>query len=202
MSRSLQWQFDLAKNQTASYYDQIPFQTSPSSSRSLLLPHTFGFSFLVLNLGWKVFYQWYLHFMIFRFSSPSSSTVERFFINWSFVWFSSSVSHWVRRFFTSDMTLWDSSASLWGLDILNSLPVFLPSLPHRVGRFFTRFHFFWRFYAQWSLCPKKEIIVITWASDQRVPEAEVMWQQSSGTSPWSVWPPSWRLTQSGSHLEP
>ena len=38
--------------------------------------------------------------------------------------------------------------------------------------------------------------------EQRVPKAEFMWQQSSRTSPWSVWPSLWRFTQSDSHLEP
>ena len=39
-------------------------------------------------------------------------------------------------------------------------------------------------------------------SKRRVPEAEVMWQQSSRTSPWSVWLLPQRLIESGSHLEP
>ena len=42
---------------------------------------------------------------------------------------------------------------------------------------------------------------LKWKSRAESLEAEVTWQQSSRTSPWSVWPPPWRLTQSDSYLE-
>ena len=77
---------------------------------------TSRFSFPVLVKVGRFFYQQYLHFMIFRFSSHTSSIRSwRFFIDWSFVRFFSPVfHHWVGRFFTSDMIVWDLSAFLQG----------------------------------------------------------------------------------------
>ena len=49
---------------------------------------------------------------------------------------------------------------------------------------------------------RKDDIVITWPSERRVPEGEVTWQQSSRTSPWSVWLPPQRPIESGFYLEP
>ena len=65
-------QFDPAENWTASYSDQVF-----PRPKSLLLPHTFGFSFPVLSPGWKVFSLTIS--IIFRFSSSiSSSSSEGF----------------------------------------------------------------------------------------------------------------------------
>ena len=112
----------LLKNYAESYSDQVFHHPSLLSSKSLINPTMFLFSspisvFLFLSLVQvgRFFYQWYLHFKIFRFSSPSPSLVARFFINWSFVRFSPLVSYWIKRFFTSSMILFgDSSASLRG----------------------------------------------------------------------------------------
>ena len=48
-------QFNPAKSWTALYSDQVPPRPSLPSTKSLLSPHIFGFSFPVLNPGWKVF---------------------------------------------------------------------------------------------------------------------------------------------------
>ena len=68
-------------------------QTSPSSNKSLLSSLISVISSLSLVQVGRFFHWQYLHFMIFRFSSPSPSSVGRFFIDWSLVRFSSSVSH-------------------------------------------------------------------------------------------------------------
>ena len=48
----------------------------------------------------------------------------------------------------------------------------------------------------------RSICVITWPLERSVSKAEVTWQQSSRTSPWSVRLPLPRLIKSGFHLEP
>ena len=76
------------------------FWPSPLSSKSLINQTTPLFSPPIsvfpspslVQIG-RLFHQQYLHFMIFRFSFPSPSSVGRFFIDWSLVRFSFSVSH-------------------------------------------------------------------------------------------------------------
>ena len=91
------------------------FWPSPSLNKFFLLLHTFGFSFSVLSLGWKVFSST-ISTQLYNLSVflPHFFIVFwRFFIDWSLVRFFSSVSHhWVGRFFISDIIFWDSSASL------------------------------------------------------------------------------------------
>ena len=103
-----------------------------------------GFSFPVLNPGWKVF-------------SLTIFTLYDLLVFLPVPLISWEVFHWLTPcpifllsfpiiglggFFTSNMTLWDSSACLRGYDVFSSLPIFLPSLSHWFGRFFTRFPFF------------------------------------------------------------
>ena len=81
--------------------------------------------------------------MIFRFSSHISSLNSGGF--WSIdshVRFSSSVFYnWVGRFFHQWHDLLRHISFSTGLGCSHFPPVFLPSLPHKVGRFFTKFPF-------------------------------------------------------------
>ena len=90
------WQFDSWRTTqhlilTKSLIIQVPLQTSPSSNKPLFSPPISVFPSLSFVQVGRSFHQRYLHFMIFRFSSPSPSLVGRFFIDWSLVWFSSSI---------------------------------------------------------------------------------------------------------------
>ena len=123
-------QFDLAKNWIALYFDQVSYWP-----KSLLSTHTFGFSFLVLSLGWKVFLSTIS--IIFRFSSHiSSSSSGGFLLFDSLVWFFSPVSIiWLGRFFTNDMILIQTHQLPYGARIFSLVFRFSSSVPNRLGGF-------------------------------------------------------------------
>ena len=135
-------------------FDQVSYHPSPLLFKSLIiqvlhrpnyvppLSTNLGFSFPVLNPGWKVFSSTMSILYDLSVFFPSLSSVGRFFINWSLVRFSSSVSrHRVGRFFISNITLLRLISFPTRLRCSHLSPGFSLYSTSLVKRFFTRFPF-------------------------------------------------------------
>ena len=84
-------------------------------------------------------------------------------------------------------------------------PVFLPSLPYQVKRFFTRFPFFSSTFLYSAELASKEggnCNNITLGAGAESSQSGSYVMTIIQTSPWSAWPSPQRLTQPGSHLKP
>ena len=156
------------------------FQPSPSLTKSLLSPHTFGFSFPVHSPSWKVF--WLTISMIFWFSSSvptglggfSSILICRFF---PFVYY-----HLFQGFFSSiDLLsgfppqspvigLGGFSPATWsfethqlpyGARMFSLVSRFSSPVSQWVGRFFTKLHSYLHLHVRWSSCLRGKAIVMS-----------------------------------------
>ena len=151
----------------------------------------FRFSSPVLLTGWEVFHQLILC-PVFLLSLPIIGLGGFSPATWSFE--THQLSCKARMFLL--VSQFSSSVSLIGFG--GFLPGSHSKFPFKVpfqgshSTFFLKFRFN-KFHAQRSLRLKREAIVITWPSERKAFEAEVMWQLPTTTSIHPVWLPSRRL---------
>ena len=165
----------LLKNYIALYSDQVPYHPSPLSSKSLLrtnlssnkpllsLPISVFFSLSLVQVG-KFFHR-LIPYLVFLLSPPIIGLKGFLPATWPFK--THQLPYGVRMFLV--VSRFSSPVSLVGLRSFLPGSLFPSTISHST-----------------ELASKEKGNCNNVTSERRVPEAEVMWQQSSRTLPWSV----------------